>query len=163
MSKFVETNKGAVNLDYVSEIVKKPLPDGSIRHSLYGPKGESFGYVENMDYSLCESFSAQVIPAQSNHCAMVVYDLTSADEPTEIVVEYPFILAWRIQDFPQPVFAEWTLNEGASPYHMIFIEDANGSWRLPDEAVFKTEAEAKEYAINQFTKRRQHKNVASTH
>ena len=49
MAKFISTNKGWVNLDFVSEIINaaKQPGKGSFVYLLYGPEGESFGRVES--------------------------------------------------------------------------------------------------------------------
>ena len=48
MAKFIDTNKGWANLDFVSEIIESARKPGksSFVYLLYGPKGESFGCVE---------------------------------------------------------------------------------------------------------------------
>lgn len=157
MSRFVRTSKGYVNLDHVAHIrVTYPEnPEECCTEAFYGRDDTCIGTRQNDsndDY-------APHIPAAKDEHAVAIFGLYEGDEPIELLIEYPRIIAWSLSEYPSPIFADWAFNE-RSPGCLIFLVDFGGALRLPDSVVVKDLEGAKEFAADYFSAERTRKSKA---
>jgi hypothetical protein len=115
--RFVETDKGSVNLDHVLSIRSHGLTTKQGRetvHVLIGPNGDQVGEVKDHSFSVYALDSVDTVPASPGEFGWVVTHSQDGDRRPATVddldIEMSKVIAWRIprghEPQPEPVFVE---------------------------------------------------------
>ena len=160
MARFIETDRGLVNLDHVSTMrTPNDLEKYESRtvKDLFGRDGELLG---RSHYSISNDDFLPVVPATAGQVAVIlsVDDLSDPPEIEDVFVMRWPIVAWRIR--PNSV-AEAILPEEVSPGEWVLIECPDGVLLYPFVGEFTSLEKAKKEALLSAMKQYQRKKIVA--
>ena len=146
MPRFVDVDRGYINLDFVQRITERSNGRNGLRcYSFWDKDGQRIGEIEFTSEFDPEDMTDTVVPAAPGATATLLTVFDDAGRPTEadVFTERVPIIAWRIGRYgSRPVLIE----PPASNEHVL-IEMPDGRLMAPDYAPFSTVDAAKQHFL----------------
>jgi hypothetical protein len=144
VTRFLETDKGWVNVAHITRITERHADDCSSA-TLYGPTGEVLGRIGQMTTDI-DDLTAPIVPAAAGQFAKIIYVWSHIRRPTEqdVWVDEQPIVAWSLRTFGdrEPILPE-EISNGT-----VLICLPGGKLLEPDHARFDDIAEAKQHLLD---------------
>lgn len=150
MAKWVDTDQGFVNLDFVVSIDSTEEKRSGVIYTRYILKGVQGTLGTTSFFDVGDLLVESIIPAAPDEYGIEAW-LDMDNDEVDII--YSRVIAWRLADpGPVPVFLDDGVKETSNS--LIFTREVFGRWFCPTiEATVDSEAEIKERTIAHFKER----------